>query len=149
RWLACLPFYHIGGLSMLLKNVIYGVPVLVFERFDAAAVNAAIIDEQVTHLSVVAAMLQRMLEALDDAYGEESHYPATLRCVLLGGGPAPRPLLDECVRRGIPVAQTYGLTESCSQAATLFLAAALPKLGSAGRPLATVQLRIMRDGTPA
>src|SRR5262249_59854891 len=47
RWLACLPFYHIGGLSMLLKNVIYGVPVLVFERFDAAAVNAAIIDEQV------------------------------------------------------------------------------------------------------
>src|SRR5262249_26854671 len=32
RWLACLPFYHIGGLSMLLKNVIYGAPVLILER---------------------------------------------------------------------------------------------------------------------
>src|SRR5262249_29137375 len=108
RWLACLPFYHIGGLSMLLKNVIYGAPVLILERFDAAAVNAAILEERVTHVSVVAAMLQRMLEALDAAFGEEASYPATLRCVLLGGGPAPRPLLEQCLRRGIPVAQTYG-----------------------------------------
>jgi o-succinylbenzoate---CoA ligase len=148
-WLACLPFYHIGGLAMLLKNVMYGVPVLVFERFDAAAVNTAITAEGVTHLSVVAAMLQRMLDALDAAAGTGARYPASLRCVLLGGGPAPRPLLEDCARRGIPVAQTYGLTESCSQVATLSPADALRKLGSAGRPLASVQLRVVRDGALA
>jgi O-succinylbenzoic acid--CoA ligase len=148
-WLACLPLYHIGGLAMLLKNVIYGVPVLVFERFDAVAVNLAITAEGVTHISVVAAMLQRMLDALDATAGAGARYPASLRCVLLGGGPAPRPLLEDCVRRGIPVAQTYGLTESCSQAATLSPADALRKLGSAGRPLASVQLRVVHDGAPA
>src|SRR5262249_2833737 len=89
---------------------------------------------------------RRMLEALDAIEGKGATYPKTLRCLLLGGGPAPRSLLEACASRGIPVAQTYGLTESCSQAATLSPADALRKLGSAGRPLAPVQLRIVRDG---
>jgi len=71
-----------------------------------------------------------------------------LRCVLLGGGPAPRPLLECCAELHIPVAQTYGMTESCSQAVTLAPADALRKLGSAGRPLLPVQMQVMSDGQP-
>ncbi len=142
-WLACLPLFHIGGLSILMRSVIYGISVNVQEKFDPIAVNRAICEEQVTIISVVAVMLQRMLAALDAQLG--ARYPASLRCVLLGGGPAPLPLLEDCTQRGIPVAQTYGLTESCSQAATLAPADALRKPGSAGRPLLPVQLRIVRD----
>ena len=149
RWLVCLPLYHVGGLTTLIKSVIYGMPVILHDRFDPAAVNAAIRDERVTIISVVAVMLRRMLDALD-AEGSDGRYPPWLRCVLLGGGPAPRPLLEDCARRGIPVVQTYGMTESCSQAITLAPHDALRKLGSAGRPLAPVQLRILADdGTPA
>jgi O-succinylbenzoic acid--CoA ligase len=82
-------------------------------------------------------MLQRML----DERGQRP-YPATLRCVLLGGGPAPQPLLEACAARGVPVVQTYGLTESASQVATLAPADALRKLGSAGQPLLPTELRI-------
>jgi O-succinylbenzoic acid--CoA ligase len=147
RWLACLPFFHVGGLSLMMKSAIYAMPLVVHERFEAAAANAAIVDERVTLISVVAATLRRMLDALDAAApeGDVGRYPAWLRCVLLGGGPAPQPLLEDCARRGIPVAQTYGLTESCSQATTLTPADALRKLGSAGRPLLPVQLRIMTE----
>jgi o-succinylbenzoate---CoA ligase len=149
RWLVCLPLYHVGGLTTLIKSVIYGMPIILHDRFDPAAVNAAIRDERVTIISVVAVMLRRMLDALDAA-GGDGRYPPWLRCVLLGGGPAPRPLLEDCARRGIPVVQTYGMTESCSQAVTLAPHDALRKLGSAGRPLAPVQLRIFADdGTPA
>ena len=144
-WLACLPFFHIGGLAIIMRSVIYGISVIVEEKFDAVAVNRAIDGEGVTIISVVAVMLQRMLAALD-ANGRGSGYPATLRCVLLGGGPAPRALLEDCARRGIPVVQTYGLTEACSQAVTLAPADALRKHGSAGRPLLPVQLRIVQDG---
>ncbi len=150
-WLACLPFFHVGGLTMLQKCVIYGMRVVVFERFDAAAVNQAIERDGVTLISVVTVMLQRMLAELDeqaDSPGSR-RYPSSLRCVLLGGGPAPRPLLKSCAERGIPVSQSYGLTESCSQAATLQPEDALRKLGSAGRPLLPVQLRVVRDGQPA
>ncbi|KAA3418863.1 AMP-binding protein, partial [Streptococcus pneumoniae] len=56
-------------------------------------------------------------------------YPPTLRCVLLGGGPAPRNLLERCARLGVPVVQTYGLTETASQVVTLAPEDALRKLG--------------------
>ncbi len=151
RWLACLPFFHVGGLSLLMKSTIYGMPLVVFDHFDAHAVNTAIVRHNVTMISVVAVMLRRMLDALDEGRqpGDSGRYPSALRCVLLGGGPAPLPLLEDCARRGIPVAQTYGLTESCSQAATLAPADALRKLGSAGKPLLPVFLRIVADDPEA
>ncbi len=131
-----------------MKSVIYGISVIALEKFTPTSVNRAIRESGVTIISVVAVMLQRMLDALDQERGEV-RYPPTLRCVLLGGGPAPRPLLEDCARRGVPVAQTYGLTEACSQAVTLAPADALRKIGSAGRPLMPVQLRIMGEDGPA
>ncbi len=148
RWFACLPLYHIGGLSILMRSVIYGISVIVHKKFDSVSTNHAIFEDNITIISVVAVMLQRMLAALDTNCSGE-RYPSTLRCVLLGGGPAPYALLEECMRRDIPVVQTYGLTEACSQAVTLSPADAMRKLGSAGRPLPPVQLRIMNDNRPA
>lgn len=145
-WLACMPFFHIGGLSILMRSVIYQISVIVQQKFDAEAVNAAIQQQHVTIISVVALMLQRMLTILD---AQKGVYPPSLRCVLLGGGPAPRPLLEACAAKHIPVVQTYGMTEACSQAVTLAPTDALRKLGSAGRPLPSVQLRILHDGQEA
>jgi O-succinylbenzoic acid--CoA ligase len=136
----------VGGLSILMRAVVYGIPVVfpttpaagpASRGLDLAAINQTIDDEQVTIVSVVSTMLARMLEARG-----ERPFPPSLRCVLLGGGPAPRPLLEACARRGVPVAQSYGLTETTSQVATLAPADALRKLGSAGRPLLPTELRI-------
>jgi O-succinylbenzoic acid--CoA ligase len=138
RWLACLPLFHVGGLAIVLRSVLYGTAAIIHEGFDAARVNRAIDEDGVTIMSVVANMLQRML----DERGERS-YPTSLRCVLLGGGPAPEPLLRRCVNLGVPVVQTYGLTEAASQVATLAPEDALPKLGSAGKPLFGTDLRIV------
>jgi O-succinylbenzoic acid--CoA ligase len=140
RWLACLPLFHAGGLSILLRSVIYGTAAVVHPGFDAAPVNAAIDDDRVTIVSVVANMLQRLLDERDDR-----PYPPTLRCVLLGGGPAPEPLLRRCAAIGVPVVQTYGLTETASQIATLAPEDALRKLGSAGKPLFGSELRIVAE----
>jgi len=142
RWLACLPCCHIGGLSILLRSVIYGTTAVVHRRFDPGAVNRAIERERVTVVSVVASMLERILEAR----GAES-YPPWLRCVLVGGGPVPAPLLEHCAALGVPVVQTYGMTEAASQIATLSPRDALRKLGSAGKPLFGMELRVCRDGT--
>jgi O-succinylbenzoic acid--CoA ligase len=137
RWLACLPLFHVGGLAILLRSAIYGTAAIVHEGFDPARVNAAIDRDGVTIVSVVANMLQRMLDERGDR-----PYPASLRCVLLGGGPAPEPLLRRCAALGVPVVQTYGLTETASQVATLAPEDTLRKLGSAGKPLFGTELRI-------
>jgi O-succinylbenzoic acid--CoA ligase len=142
-WLACLPFFHVGGLSILMKSVMYGMRVFLQEKVNAAQLNRAILNKEVTIISVVAKVLNDMVRELGDGT-----YPDTLRCVLLGGGPAPRPLLETCVQKGIPVYQTYGMTETASQICTLAQDYMLTKVGSAGKPLYPCQLRIEKDGHP-
>ncbi|MBM7643908.1 O-succinylbenzoic acid--CoA ligase [Scopulibacillus daqui] len=140
KWLAVVPFFHVSGLSMLMKNVIYGVPVVIHSSFDPEAVNQAIIKDGVTMVSVVTAMLTQMIEKLGDG-----SYPNTLRCMLLGGGPAPRVILEACKDKGIPVFQSYGLSETGSQIVTLSPEYMFEKLGSAGKPLFPCEIRIMKD----
>lgn len=144
-WLACLPLFHISGLSILMKNVIYGMPVVIHEKFAPEAVNRSIREDRVTIVSVVSAMLSKLLDELGD-----ERYPARFRCMLLGGGPAPLPLLEACRGKGIPVVQTYGMTETSSQIVTLPSEYMLSKLGSAGKPLFQSELRIvLADGKEA
>ncbi len=143
-WLACLPFFHVGGLSILLRGVLYGIEVSVHRGFDAAAVNEDIDRRGVTIVSVVATMLRRMLDDRRD-----TPFPASLRCLLTGGGPVPRALLERCARIGAPVVQTYGLTEAASQVCTLAPDDALRKLGSAGKPIFPTEVRVVDEtGSP-
>jgi O-succinylbenzoic acid--CoA ligase len=143
KWLAILPLFHVGGLSILFRSLLYGVPAVVHESFDPAAVNRAIDEQGVTIISVVATMLQRVLDEREDR-----PYEPHLRCMLLGGGPAPLPLLERCQKAGVPVVQTYGMTETASQFATLAPEDAIRKLGSAGLPLLPNALRLEKEGQP-
>ncbi|MDH3521217.1 MAG: o-succinylbenzoate--CoA ligase, partial [Myxococcales bacterium] len=113
HWLACLPLFHVGGLSILLRGVLCGTSTLLHRRFDADAVNRSIDTERVTHVSLTATMLQRVLEARG---GRDA--PAHLRCALIGGGPCSREIFERARARRFPIALTYGLTEAASQVAT-------------------------------
>ena len=143
RWLACMPVFHVGGLSILLRSAIYGTTAVIHDGFEEHRVNAALRSDGITLLSVVATMLRRMLDADDDAY------PSSVRAVLVGGGPVPEELLVQARDRGLPVLQTYGLTEAASQVATLDDEDALRKLGSAGRPLPVTTIAIRTGGRTA
>lgn len=142
RWLLTLPLAHIGGLAIAMRAGVAGVPIVILDGFEPDAANAAIDERGVTLVSAVADMLRRMLAARGDR-----PFPPTLRRVLLGGGPAPSPLLDESVRRGVPVACTYGLTETASQVATQ--AHDARPGASCGPPLAVTEVRVTRDGDDA
>ncbi|WP_062109566.1 o-succinylbenzoate--CoA ligase [Bacillus niameyensis] len=139
-WLCAVPLFHISGMSILMRSIIYGMPVYLMEQFDEKKANQLLCSGQITIMSVVSAMLNRMLDDLDD-----EGYHSAVRCMLLGGGPAPRPLLEKCVDKGIPIFQTYGMTETSSQIATLSPEDCLKKLGSAGKPLFPAQIKVV-DG---
>ncbi|AZB44101.1 o-succinylbenzoate--CoA ligase [Bacillus sp. FJAT-42376] len=143
KWLAAVPLFHISGLSILFRSVIYGMTIQLHQRFDAEVINQSIMEDRISIISVVGTMLASMLDEL-----EGRQYPNTFRCMLLGGGPAPAPLLNGCRDKGIPVFQTYGMTETSSQFATLSTEDAFKKLGSAGKPLFPCQIKIIgEDGT--
>ncbi len=105
-WLASLSAAHVGGLMILVRAVALGGAACIAPAPRSWADLAGI-----THVSVVAAQLARLLE-------DPSDPPASLKAVLLGGGPSPQALRDAALARGLPVFATYGLTETCSQVAT-------------------------------
>ena len=113
RWLLCLPLAHAGGLSIVVRCLTARLPLVLHEGdFDAAAIRAAISEHHVTLASFVPTQLAALL---DDRRWRP---PAHLRAVLLGGAASPQTLVDEALARGIPVHQTYGLTETFGQVAT-------------------------------
>ncbi len=129
RWLCPMPLAHVGGLSISIRSAIYGTEVLLHERFETAAALEVLMDPgaRVTLVSLVPTMLSRLLEAgLRD--------PPTLRWALLGGGPIAPALLSRAQVAGVPVVQSYGMTEACSQIAT------------AGWPLLGTELALGVDG---
>jgi o-succinylbenzoate---CoA ligase len=137
RWLCCLPLYHVAGLEIVMRTVIYGTGAVVHDGFAVDSVAEALERDRVTLMSLVATQLIRLLEAEVDL--------SRPRAILVGGGPVPLEVLEEAIGRGAAVVQTYGLTETASQVTTLAPQEARRKLGSAGRPLLTTHLRI-QDG---
>ena len=137
RWLCCMPLSHVAGLGIVMRSAIYGTTAVLHDGFDVDRVAAALAEDRISVISVVATMLTRLLEAGADLSGP--------RAILVGGGPVPEEPLEEAIGRGATVVQTYGLTEACSQVTTLAPGEARRKLGSAGRPLLTTHLRI-QDG---
>ncbi|MDQ0191003.1 o-succinylbenzoate--CoA ligase [Alicyclobacillus cycloheptanicus] len=143
RWLSPMPLFHVGGLAVLMRSLIYGTTAVLHDQFDPALVNEAIDRGDIDLVSLAPAMLQRMLAERD------APYPPRFRCALLGGSAAPRPLLERCLALGVPALQSYGLTEANSQVATLAPADALRKLGSSGRPLLPTEVEIRVEGRRA
>jgi o-succinylbenzoate---CoA ligase len=136
RWLCTLPLVHVGGLSIVLRSAIYATTAVVHERFEADAALEALMEREITVVSVVATTLTRLLDA------GLSHPPA-LRCALAGGGPVPAGLVDRARAAGVVVCQTYGLTEACSQVATQ---APGERDADAGAPLFCTRVAVGDDG---
>lgn len=140
-WLACLPLFHIGGLSILLRCLAAGARVLLQEGFDAAAVWDRIADGVVTHLSLVPAMLERLLV---QSAGQRP--PANLRVVLIGGGPLSRSLAQRAHANGWPLCVSYGMSETASQFATDCSPEAGLDAGRVGWPLPGYEVAIGESG---
>jgi O-succinylbenzoic acid--CoA ligase len=113
RWLACLPLHHIAGASILLRCIWYGTAVELVAPFDARLVAERLDSGEVTMVSMVPAMLDGTLDART-----ESPLPPALRLVLLGGAACPQRLLKRCTALHIPLALTWGMTETASQVTT-------------------------------
>jgi o-succinylbenzoate---CoA ligase len=134
RWLCPLPLSHVGGLSILVRSAIYGTTAVLHDGWDTERVARSMSEERITLVSLVPTMVARLVE-----HGVTA--PA-LRTALIGGGPLPAPVAERAKAAGLPVAQTYGLTEACSQVTT----SAPGEPETAGPPLACTRVEIAEDG---
>ena len=112
RWLLALPPYHIAGVQVLVRSLLADtVPVEldVSSGFDVTELPSAIaqLGSGRRYTALVATQLAK---ALTDPAAAAAL--ADLDAVLVGGGPAPQPILDAAARAGIAVVRTYGMSET-------------------------------------
>ena len=139
RWLLCLPLWHVGGISVVWRSFAVGGSVLLHPGFDVEAVADDLRFGRATIASLVPTMLHRILEKHPGPYDG-------VEAVLLGGAPAGTDLVERALDAGLPVRQTYGMTEACSQVATVAAGEQRHALGTAGRPLDEFDVAIVDEG---
>lgn len=109
-WLLCLPLNHIGGISIILRSLIYGSAIYRLKEFHEEMVKEFLSENTRFHAaSLVPTMVKRLLE---DPFFKTHR---AFKSVLLGGGPITEDLLRKSAERGIPVVFSYGMTETCAQ----------------------------------
>lgn len=111
-WLLALPAHHIAGMQVLIRSVLAGtVPV---ELDLSAGFDPAELPRAVSELGIgrryASLVSNQLAKALNDSAACAAL--AELDAVLLGGGPAPQPLLEGAARAGISVVRTYGSSET-------------------------------------
>lgn len=141
-WLGCLPLHHIGGLSILYRCARAGATLLQHEGFDAAAVWRDLQRHPVTHISLVPAMLARLLDYAGSDGSRAPAPPPTLRHALIGGAALSRALFERARAAGWPLCPTWGMSESAAQAATLADPGADWREGEVGTLLPGFECRI-------
>lgn len=111
-WLLCLPLNHIGGISIILRSILYGSAIFRMDRFDEHQIRIFLSENRLFQVaSLVPTMLMRLLD--DPVFQLHLDFKA----LLLGGGPVAQELINRALERGIPIVSSYGMTETCAQIA--------------------------------
>ena len=111
-WLLCLPLNHIGGISIILRSLLYGSAIFRMKSFHSKMITTFLTENKLFQAaSLVPTMLKRLLER--SGFFVHQNFKA----ILLGGGPIAPDLIKECRNKGIPLVPSYGMTETCAQIA--------------------------------
>ena len=134
NWLMVLPLFHVSGLSILMRSLYNGTAMTIMESYDEEQVLQYIHDGRINMVSLVPTILKNLEPRI-------THHQ--LRVILLGGEFIPRPLVDACVAKQLPIYKTYGMTETFSQSVTMPVLSNLNKLDSVGKPLPRMTVHIV------
>lgn len=140
RWLASLPFFHIGGLSIITRTLRYGSTLIIPDSLKNNDLKKAFEVFKPTHASLVSTQLIRLLET-GWKPGKE------LKNLLLGGGVIEESLIKEALSKGCKVTNVYGATETCAFVTANSGAGIINKPASAGKALGSNKISIIKDNS--
>jgi acyl-CoA synthetase (AMP-forming)/AMP-acid ligase II len=140
RGLAVLPFSHVNApVVSLCASLLAGSAVIIAPRFSQSRFWGWIEQHRITWASIVPTILALLLQTERPAF-----LPGALRFVRTASAPLPAIQLLQFERQfGVPVIETYGLTEAASQVCANPFPPGRHVPGSVGKP-AGVALRICR-----
>lgn len=131
-----LPLYHVSGLMQFMRSFTTGGRMVILPFKDMVAGEGKHIDIQSFFISLVPTQLARLITH------DWAEWLSKFQAILLGGAPAWGELLEQARRYNIPLAPTYGMTETASQVVTLKPETFLAGNNSCGQILPHAQVTI-------
>jgi acyl-CoA synthetase (AMP-forming)/AMP-acid ligase II len=150
--LVVMPLFHVVGACWALMGLRYGLTAVLERDADPVLLVRTIGERRISHMVVVPAVLQFMLDvpAVDEADF------SSLECVVYGGSPISEAVVTRAVRVfGQTLVQGYGMTETGGAVALLGREDHDPggplahRLRAAGRPMGHCRIRIADPETLA
>ncbi len=100
-WILSLPLFHVAGLSILFRAFVAGATVNIAKDKDFFKLNG-------NFISLVPTQLNRVLD-------QASLYKNKFKCILMGGAPLSEFSFNRAKKLNLPIAMSYGMTETASQ----------------------------------
>ncbi|RJP68103.1 MAG: o-succinylbenzoate--CoA ligase [Ignavibacteriales bacterium] len=128
KWLLSLPVYHIGGLMILIRTLLFGSTLIIPSSLKTEDLAHSIKNFRPTLASLVSTSLLRLMET--NVKPEEQ-----LRYTFLGGGPSSKDLIFNANDAGWKIVKVYGSTETTSMITAFDTATYPDKIESSGKAL--------------
>ncbi len=138
RWLASLPFYHIGGFSIFIRTYLAGASVIIPDSLKIEDIIIAIKSYKPSLASFVSAQLQELIKNNIKPNKE-------LRNILIGGGFTSEELSLKAVKKGWKITKVYGSTEVSSFVSAITYNEIINRPGSSGKALYPNKISIVNE----
>ena len=144
-YLCVLPLFHAFGQMVIQNGAIgFGGTLVLQARFSARQALDLMLAHDVTFFGGVPTMYWGLLEVLDDSV-DVARLAANLRIAVSGGSALPAKIHQEFKKRfDVTILEGYGLSETVA-IATFATYGDEPRVGSIGRPIAGVQMKLIND----
>ncbi len=138
-WSLSLPLYHVSGLGVVFRCLTGGAAIAIPKPDED--IPEACVKYRVTHLSLVATQLYRLIQ-----FGSGLNALRKTKAILLGGSAIPESLIRAAIDNRLPIHTTYGMTEMASQITTTRPNESVEALLTSGRPLNPNAVKLSPDG---
>ncbi len=135
KFLASLPFYHIGGFSVITRSILSGATLILPESLSVESISASLTEYDPTVVSLVPTMLKRLVE-------KDISPNINLRLAFIGGGPSDDKLVVGSIKKGWPFVKVYGSTETCAMISGISNDDLISRPASGGRAFKGVEIMI-------
>lgn len=140
--LCAVPYFHIYGFLMGLKEVALGGTLVAMRRFDLELMVRKVEEFKVTHLAVAPPAVVAIVHNADAA---RRYDLSSLEVVFCGGAPLANAVVERFKTEfpNVPIAQAYGLTEMTGGATRTMGPTESRVIGAVGRLVSGCQAKIV------
>ncbi len=135
KFLASLPFYHIGGFSIFMRAFICCGSVIIPNEISTNNIIDKIKNSEITIVSLVPTVLKYITD-------NRIFSPRNLRYILLGGAQTNSDLVKSALKLNYNIVKVYGSTETSAFVTALKVNDNIDKIDSIGKPLPGIEVKI-------